>query len=37
MNDEIWDKIRRREKLTESEIDELIDWRLNESELTKTP
>ena len=35
MNEEIWDKIRNKEKLTEKEIDELIDWRLNEGGLTK--
>lgn len=31
MKDEIWEKIRRKEKLTESEIDELIDWKLREN------
>ena len=35
MNNDIWNKIRNKEKLTDREIDELINWRLEESGVKK--
>ncbi len=37
MNDEIWNKIRNRERLTDEELDEACEWAIENFGLKKAP